>query len=102
MRPLLLALAFVIAAPAQRMVTQTYTLADTPAAVQTFKLLNTPIAGTRARIIVMFRSSQVGADVVYSVPPGLANAKTLDVTVPVYRPFLPQDVLTIFYWTFDP
>jgi hypothetical protein len=50
----------------------------------------------------MFRSSQVGCDVVYSVPPGSSDAKTLEVTVPEYRPFVAQDVLTVFYWTFEP
>lgn len=102
MRLLILALLLAEASPAQRMITQTFTLANTPAAIQTFKLLNNPITGTRARIIAMFRSSQIGADVAYSVPPGIANAKTLEVTTPEYRPFLAQDVLTIFYWTFDP
>lgn len=83
------------------MITQTFTLADVPDSTQTFLLLNNPIPGTRARIIVMFRSSQFGGDVNYSVPPGLTSPKRLIVTVPDYRPFTSQDVLTIFYWTFD-
>lgn len=100
---LLLALVFASITFAQgRMVTQTFTLANTSASKQTFLLLNNPIPGTRARIIVMFKSSQVGQDINISVPPGLLNPKTFTVTVPIYRPFTANDIITAFYWTFDP
>lgn len=66
----------------------------------TFVLTFTP-APTSA-IAVAFRSSRVGGDVVdFVTPGGGANPKTIEVTVPAYRPFTEQDVLTVLYWTLD-
>lgn len=71
-----------------------------PDAKATFALTFTP-ASTSA-IAVAFRSSRLGGDVVdFVTPGGGANPKAIEVTVPAYRPFTEQDVLTVLYWTLD-
>lgn len=63
-------------------------------------LTYTPTAS--AAILVAFRSSRMGGDVVdFLTPGGGASPKLLQVTVPDYRPFTVDDQLTVMYWTTD-
>lgn len=63
-------------------------------------LTYTPTAS--AAILVAFRSSRVGGNVVdFLTPGGGASPKLLQVTVPEYRPFTAEDLLTVMYWTTD-
>lgn len=60
----------------------------------------TPAAGTM--VFAVFRSSRVGGDVIDILPSeGWASPKQLQVTLPAYRPFTTDDVLTVLYWTLD-
>lgn len=75
------------------------TLPATTTAI-TYTLSHTPVAS--AAILVSFRSSRATGDVVdFLTPGGGANPKALDVTVPSYRPFTADDVITAMYWTTD-
>lgn len=60
----------------------------------------TPAPGTM--VLAVFRSSRLGGDVVEIIPSeGWASPKQLQVTLPAYRPFTTDDVLTVLYWTLD-
>lgn len=50
-------------------------------------------------IVAVLRSSRLGGDVVEIATPGAAQPKQVQVTLPVYRPFTTDDVLTFLYWT---
>jgi hypothetical protein len=74
-------------ATAQATLTQTVTLANTPA--------------PNTLILVWLKSSVLGSDALDAVPPGATNPKTLIVTLPLYRPFTVADQIKVVYWTVE-
>lgn len=50
-------------------------------------------------IVAVLRSSRLGGDVVEIATPGTTQPKQVQVTLPAYRPFTTDDVLTLLYWT---
>lgn len=86
-----------------RAVIQKFTIpAAVPATTPSVSLTLSHTPTASAAILVSFRSSRATGDVVdFLAPGGGANPKVLDVTLPSYRPFTPDDVLTVLYWTTD-
>lgn len=67
-----------------------------------FNLAFTPAPGST--LVVSYRSSRLGGDVVDFVPAGPSGdmAKVVVFLLPAHRPLIASDVVKILYWTFDP
>jgi hypothetical protein len=65
-----------------------------------FNLLKTPIAD--GVILAVLRSSVLGGDLVDITHQSTAvPSKTLDITMPTYRPYLATDVITVVYYSLE-
>lgn len=67
-----------------------------------FNLAFTPVPGSM--LVVSYRSSRLGGDVVDFAPAGPSGdqAKVVIFQLPAHRPLIAADVLKILYWTLDP
>lgn len=73
-------------------------ITDAPQQPITYNLNYTPVGA----IIISFKSSRIGGDVVdFLEPVADSNSKQVVVTLPEYRPFTTSDSLTVMYWTTD-
>lgn len=67
----------------------------------TVTLDKTPAPGSL--LLVSFSASRIGSSAIEMVPfAGGASPRSVVITVPSYRPFTTDDVLTIAYWTLEP
>lgn len=85
-----------------RAVVQKFAIPPIPDGINSASFNLTYVPHPASPILVSFASSRVGGNVVDSVmPAGGASPKVVQVSLPNYRPFTADDVLTIVYWTLD-